>query len=198
MHASRALDIRATAVRGAGLTVLACAVAWVVSGCAPVTVHSMADPNTDFATFSTFKFLPDGGKPDPGVRPALRVRVVRDPLYHANLQAAIGLMLQEKGLVPVRGDENPDLLIGYHTVVQDRTEVVPPIYGVGWRGHAYVARPGQVHWYKEGTLVIDVIEARSQQLVWRGVGVGAMRDMRPGDALQQAVAEILGEYPTAK
>ncbi|MCK4411922.1 MAG: DUF4136 domain-containing protein [Candidatus Eisenbacteria sp.] len=165
------------------------------SGCSRVAVHTIADPEANFTEYSTFKFLREGGKPLRGATPPRHLRIIRDPAYHAILQEAIGGALIEKGFQPVRGEAKPDLLIGYHTVVQNRRDVVPPIYGVGWRGHVYVARPGHVRHYKEGTLVIDVVDAAGQHLVWRGVGVGAMRDMRPGEALHAAVGEILEDFP---
>jgi hypothetical protein len=52
-----------------------------------------------------------------------------------------------------------------------------------------------VRWYKEGTLVIDLIDRKTEHLVWRGVGTGAVRDMKPGDDLSGAVGQILEEFP---
>jgi len=80
-------------------------------------------------------------------------------------------------------------------VVRDQADVVPPLYGVGWRGHVYRTSPGYVRWYKEGTLVIDIVDTADNQLVWRGVGVGAMRDMHPGTPMTEAVQEILEQFP---
>ena len=52
-----------------------------------------------------------------------------------------------------------------------------------------------MRWYKEGTLVIDIVDAAGKHLVWRGLGVGAMRDMHPGEPLRKAVADILKHFP---
>jgi hypothetical protein len=171
------------------------ALALIGAGCSRISVHTIADPEANFATYSTFKFLPEGGKPPAGAPAAARLRILRNPNYHAILQEAIGSALIEKGFRSARGEAEADLLVGYHTVVQNRADVVPPIYGVGWRGHVYVARPGHVRHYKEGTLVIDIVDAVGHHLVWRGVGVGAMREMRPGEALHGAVGEILEDFP---
>ena len=111
------------------------------------------------------------------------------------MQEAIESELLARGLRPLPRGAQPDLLIGYRTVVRDQVEALPPVYGVGWRGRTYVARPGHVHWYKEGTLVIDVIDRAGEHLVWRGIGVGAMRDMKPGTALSESIGEILREFP---
>lgn len=188
---ARPLWLRALAPALAALVV----VAMIVSGCSRVSVHTIADPDANFATYSTFKFLPKGGKASRGAAPPPRLPILRDPAYHALVQEAIGSALVEKGFRALRGAAEPDLLIGYHTVVRKRADVVPPIYGVGWRGRVYVARPGHVRHYKEGTLVIDIVDAAGKHLVWRGVGVGAMREMRPGEALHGAVREILEDFP---
>jgi hypothetical protein len=165
------------------------------SGCSRVDVRTTVDPNADFSSYTTYNFLPDGGKKHQTKRLPPRLTLLADPFYYAHVQNAIEFDLTSKGLRRVRSGGKPDLLVGYRTIVKDRADVVPPIYGVGWRGHAYVARPGHVHWYKQGTLVIDVIDARNEHMVWRGIGVGAMRDMHPGVDLQEAIAEILKRFP---
>jgi hypothetical protein len=155
----------------------------------------MVAPNTDFRTYTTFAFLPDGGRDERPARESRRLRRIEDPLYHADVQLAIRNDLETKGFRRAPEGIQPDLLIGYQTLVRDRADVVPPIYGAGWRGRVYVAAPGHLRWYKEGTLVIDVIERASGETVWRGVGVGAMRDLHPGQEVTEAVVEILRGFP---
>jgi hypothetical protein len=178
-----------------GVPAFALAIACLATGCARVSVHTVIDPNADFRAYTTSKFLPNGGapeKPGPGQR---RLRFMEDPLYDADVQLAIRADLEAKGFRAVRGEPEPDLLIGYQTIVRNRADVLPPLYGAGWRGRVFVAAPGMVRWYKEGTLVVDVIDARTQETVWRGVGVGAMRDMAPGEGVQASVREILKDFP---
>jgi hypothetical protein len=154
----------------------------------------MADPGADFASYATFRVLPRGGEVASGERLPRHLRALEDPGFHDALHEAIQTALVAKGLRPA-GEAEPDLVIGYQTAVRNQADVMPPAYGVGWRGHVYVRHPGNVRWYKEGTLVIDVVDAASRTLVWRGIGVGAMRDMHPGEALDDAVREIFEEFP---
>jgi len=165
------------------------------SGCSRVSVRTMADPQIDFTRYATFAFAPDAGKPPLDAPPPRHLAIIKEPRYHASLQEVIGSTLVEKGFTPVRPGIDPDFLIAYHTVVRDQADVVPPLYGVGWRGHVYRTSPGYVRWYKEGTLVIDIVDTADNQLVWRGVGVGAMRDMHPGTPMTEAVQEILEQFP---
>ena len=171
------------------------ATAVLSAGCARVSVHTVVDPSANFTTYTTFAFLPDGGSTERPGGARHRVRLVEDPLYHAHVQEAIAAELAVKGFRPARESIEPDLLIGYQTLVRNRADVVPPLYGVGWRGRVYVAAPGHARWYKEGTLVIDMIDGQSRETVWRGVGVGAMRDMRTGEEIREAVQEILKDFP---
>ena len=154
------------------VAVLAAAGLAFTAGCARVSVHSVVDPNANFRSYTSFKFLPDGGRPERAERPSRHLRRVEDPLYHAEVQMAIRADLEAKGLQRVAEGSEPDLLIGYQTVIRNQADVMPPLYGVGWRGRVYVAAPGHVRWYKEGTLVIDVIDAKSGDTVWRGIGTG--------------------------
>ncbi|MBP6875849.1 MAG: DUF4136 domain-containing protein [Candidatus Eisenbacteria bacterium] len=179
----------ATALVVFGLTLAA------LAGCSRVSVRSMADPDVDFGRFATFAFLPDGGRPPEDAPPPRHLSILQDPRYHASLQEAIGSALVERGFRPARAEAQPDLWIAYHTVIRDQADVMPALYGVGWRGRMFVASPGYVRWYKEGTLVIDIVDAADDRLVWRGVGVGAMCDMRPGTPMNEAVEEILDEFP---
>jgi hypothetical protein len=164
-------------------------------GCSRVSVHTMADPEVDFTRYATYKILPKGGAQVSGAGPARRRAIWRDPLYHSYVHDALGTALREKGLRPVPEAREADLVIAYQTTVQTHRDVLPPVYGVGWRGHVYVRHPARVRTYKEGTFVIDIVDGRERHLVWRGVGVGAMRDMRPGEPLTDAVREILAEFP---
>ena len=173
------------------------AIALALSSCSRVRVHSMTDPTADFSTYQTFVFLPKGGMkqkaPD-----GSRTRIIRDPLFHAQIQAAIEGHLAENGLRRIVEPSRADLLIGYSTAVKDQAEVMPAVYGVGWRGRVHQVHPARVKWYKEGTLVIDLIDRRGENLVWRGLGVGDMRDMQPGDELQGAVREIMRRFVPEK
>lgn len=195
-------EIHAAARRGAlgfpGLALAGCLAAILVTaggaGCARVSVHTMSDPQADFTRYATFRILPRGGATLQAAPPR-RLRVLDDPAFHDELARAIATALAEKGLRAVSRDADPDLVVGYQIAVRNQAEVLPPIYGAGWRGHLYLRHPAQVHWYKEGTLVIDLVDAGERDLLWRGVGVGAMRDLHPGEALEEAVREILEGFP---
>ncbi len=63
----------------------------------------------------------------------------------------------------------------------------------GWRGGpTYIARP-----YTEGTIIIDVVDARTKALLWRGRGRSATSDdpMEFQKSIRHAVLAIVKKFP---
>lgn len=67
-------------------------------------------------------------------------------------------------------------------------------YGVGTRFSS-----SQVHKYREGTIVLEVVDSKSNQLVWQGAAEGALTGLdNPEDAQEQinkAVRDLLANFP---
>ena len=53
--------------------------------------------------------------------------------------------------------------------------------------------------YKEGTIVIEIVDFKSNQLIWQGAAVGALTGLSsPEDAdevVPKAVRDILSKFP---
>jgi hypothetical protein len=152
---------------------------------------------------------------------------VNNPAADAKIKDAATASLAAKGLSLQR--RNPDLLVSYSTMVGrgTRTYYYPNYYGgfypgwglgFGWGGwggwggwyrpyyYAYGApfayyggaNVGQEH-YKEGTLIIDLIDRRSKQVVWRGYGVGEVHrnPEKNLDDLPKVVSGVLDQLSLA-
>ena len=59
-----------------------------------------------------------------------------------------------------------------------------------------------VSYYREGTLVIDVLDQKNNELAWRGMAQGILKNYDTGKEMQQdidgAVTKILAEFPPLK
>jgi hypothetical protein len=67
-------------------------------------------------------------------------------------------------------------------------------YG-GWPGYGW---GDDVYQYTEGTLSVDLVDARRRQLVWEGVAVGEVQNPDSAGSQQnvdKVVAEIFAKYP---
>lgn len=175
-----------------------------LAGCTTVQVTTDYSRNTDFSKFQTFSLYQE--------RPAQP----RDASVNFNqsldnyLRSAIRQTLSSKGL---RFDSsNPDLKVAYDVAVNTEVAVntnytYPPGFGYGysyWYGYRYdygfnnfPATYKTINQYKEGTVVVDLINPDTNELVWRGVGEAAV-DMTGGidqEKINKIVSEILKEYP---
>ncbi len=174
-----------------------CAVAFLIalgSGCSSLKISNDYDKDADFRTYKTYDWLDN--------RPNIPADVVRamnqNQLFSARLRRAAESELNAKGLV--RDQVNPDILLTYHVGVEDKVDVAD--WGYRYSGHYYgYQRDIQAYQYHEGTLIIDMIDAKTMQLVWRASATKTIDDKPTPEQLDQripdAVAKILAAYPPA-
>lgn len=174
---------------------LAAAFVSVLSACSSYNYYTAAANKTNLSNYRTFGWAPINKNPNKQWRPL-------DEIGNGKLQQAAKIALTEKGLS--LDQQNPDLLVSYATVTGKgtKTEFYSPYYGGfgfgglglggfggfyrpfgwgygGWGGPFYGGWgggfPQKVH-YKEGTVIIDLIDPRTNTIVWRGYGVGELHN----------------------
>jgi hypothetical protein len=103
----------------------------------------------------------------------------RNPFMHSRVVSAIEYELAATGLTEVQS--NPDVFVTYHTSNESKVRLESDSYGygfggyggAGWGRYGYgyagpVSTTTRVVEYDEGTLVVDIWDASSKQLIWRG------------------------------
>ncbi|OZI05382.1 hypothetical protein BWI93_25755 [Siphonobacter sp. BAB-5385] len=175
-----------------------------MSGCTAVQVQQKSAVNFD--EYRKFTFV----KPD--------IQGNKNPLYKSGItdemiQNAIASELTKKGLV--QDDNQPDLLVSTHEYFENKTQqVANPAYpypyyvpyNIWYRsrwmpvGYSYYYQPWNSGYhtehYTEGTLIVDVIDAKTQQLLWLGSLENPVND--PAGLAKQFAHEaekILARYP---
>jgi hypothetical protein len=166
--------------------------ALLAGGCAPATsVGAHIDPNVTFSHYRTFAW----GPVDP--LPSNDPKLARSAFLRDHIQGAVERGLAARGLA-LTSSPTPDLLIHYHLNV--RTRIDPNRVD---RLHGYCVtdncRPKSVH-YDSGTLVLDVIDLRTNKLLWRGWARNSVEDMlrSPGQMammIDQDVTDMLRWLP---
>ena len=99
-----------------------------------------------------------------------------DQLNATRLGDAIKANLNAKGYTL---SENADFSISLFFTKDTKTSIQSTGgygygYGYGYRGYGGMGGSTYVTQYDEGTLVIDFVDMAKQELVWRGVGTGAL------------------------
>ncbi len=123
-------------------------------------------------------------------------------LMDKRVRASVEKELQAKGF-SMETKADPDFLVTYYPIVQERKVRSTVHMGWGWGYRPFYGRMGtstsQVHRYKEGTIVIEIVDFKSNQLVWQGAAAGALTGLEdPQDAnevVTNAVRDILAKFP---
>jgi hypothetical protein len=165
----------------------------LVSGCATLSVSSHQQPGLDLAPYHTFDWGPSDALPvgDP--------RLDGDPSFNDWVQGAVERGLAARGLTLVPTGVTPDLLVHYHAHISERIDVGRVDAAFGSCAGGEDCAP-EVTVYEAGTLVIDLVDAESNQVIWRGWAQDAVEDeLEDPDAMEttieEAVARMLARLP---
>jgi len=170
------------------------AAALLLQGCATqADVRSDYDHAADFAKYRTFNFVPQPSTDKAGY----------STLLTQDLKNAVTAQMEKRGYTL---SDNPDLLINFSGKLREKQDIesVPGPY-YGYRAGFYGAWPGY-GWgsdvytvnYTEGTLNVDLIDARTKQMVWEGVSIGEVTKEKLENrqaSIDHAVANIFARYP---
>lgn len=156
------------------------------ASCSSVRVASDYDTKVNFNQFTTYAFF----------KPGIDKAEISD-LDKRRILRAIDAELNLKGM---QKSESPDLLISFFTKAKERVDVYQNHYGWGgywgwgW-GHPWSGTT--VSKTTEGTLYIDIIDAKTNELIWQGIGTAPLaRDMEKKEArINEIVMKILERYP---
>ena len=168
-------------------------------------------PGVNFAKYRTFAWADTEVKTSGDQNPLLRSPIAQD-----RIRQAIAGELAERGIREVQS--NPDFYLTTHIFVEQAERTVtdtPPgpafayPYAVRYRGgllpvnYGYWYSPAyyqttRTEQYREGTLVLDFIDAKTHNLVWRGSMADPIDPSRLGKQFAEAAKDILEKFPSGK
>lgn len=166
------------------------------------------DRSVDFGQYKTYAFT----KPEVNVKNP----VYSSPLLMERIQGNLARELGERGLT--QQTTKPDLLVKVHTYTEDKTRNVVngPAYGPFfpyrwgffpyrfgywpmWGGGFYGGWNNQASRqenYTQGTLLVDMLDARTKKLLWRGAIQGVVDNPNRLDRqVARGVRKIMKDYP---
>lgn len=165
----------------------------MLQACSPWTkVYSEEEPGVNLYKYHTFNWLDN-----PSTKQGNNGAEWLTAGTQAKIRSAFEEQLNRYGFKPCT--EKPDLLLHYHVVIKNEVLYVLDRSCEGQGGDVYGrcnrVRPIQ---YREGTLIIDFIDAKNGNQVWRGAVVGVLENMQASevDARIKAAAEaIFKKFP---
>ena len=135
---------------------LVAALALGITACSTLELNTDYNPGTDFSGYRTFSFR-EGAKP-------------ANPVAARSVEYAVTLALEGRGLKNV--ETGGDLLIWGHFVRDEKIQVESYGYGTyGWYGYGWGGgvTTTTVRRIPVGTVMIDLVDAKKKELVWRGI-----------------------------
>ena len=161
----------------------------VATSCSSVRVASDYDKNANFSQLKTFAFYKTG----------IDKAEISD-LDKRRILRAIESELLAKGYTK---SENPDMLVSIFTKSQQRVDGYNNAWGYGgwgWGGFGgwgWGWNQPSVSTRTEGTLYIDLIDAKKKELVWQGMGTGYLSQNmeRKEERIKEFVTKVMEKYP---
>lgn len=169
-----------------------------LSGCSSLTVNYDYDQQVDFSRYHNYDWL---ATPD---------NKAIDEFNRARFTTAIDNNLSSKGFV--QNTSNPDFLIATHFGREKKVDISTWGYtyapATHYRGYGYrypydrpytVIKDVSVYEYEQGTLILDLIDAKSKKLIWRATAKAIINTSSTPEQrtrkINKAVDEILESFP---
>lgn len=168
----------------------------MLTSCSSVRVIADYDKEADFKTYKTYAFYKTG----------IDKAQISD-LDKKRILKAIDAEMSSRGFVK---SQQPDILVSIFTKEREQVDVYNNNFGWGWGWggfyNPWLWGPGwgwgggnNVSTRTEGSLYIDLIDAKNKELVWQGRGVGTLNNTKniekKEERIREFVANILKEYP---
>ena len=140
------------------------------------------DHSKNFSDYKTFTWL--------------RPPHLADPLMDSRLQDAINKELTSKGWTQV--SQGADIGIVANGATQQQHSLTTFYDGFGgWRWRGLGTATTTVDTYTVGTLVVDLFDTKTKELVWRGTASDTLSDKpeKNTDKLNKAVEKLFKDFP---
>jgi len=149
----------------------------------------------DFSQYRTFDWGPRDALPvgDP--------RLGKDPVFRDQVEGAIEKQMAARGFERSAVSETPDVRIHYHASINTRFDVQDENqYGNCTADDVWSARAIE---YEAGTLVVDIIDERTNRLIWRGWAQGSVEGVldnkgRLRRKIDEGVTRMFARFPHAR
>lgn len=163
---------------------------FAVGASAKPKVRSDYDHSANFAAYKTFGFVPKTGTEYDGYP---------EQITH-DMKAAVRRELESRGYR--YAESNPDLLVNFGARLMNKMkddELAKQNVGYysyrdiavykTWSTYTY---DKGVKEYTEGTVNVELIDARAKALVWEGVAIGEIRKASMKDTVDVAIDRVIG------
>jgi hypothetical protein len=162
--------------------------------CSPeIQVQTDFDPDYDLWTFKTF----DWGQ-------KVNIEEGKNPFHYNELndkriKSAVQNQLTSRGYLLT--DNQPDLILHYHIIVKDKSMLATEPYGYNYSSY-WQRMEADIYSYREGTLILDLMDSKTNNLIWRGWAVSPLNSSYKPEEIEKliktVVAKIFKKFPKTR
>ncbi|BFU96428.1 MAG: conserved protein of unknown function [Nitrospira sp.] len=181
-----------------------CLIVWSLSGCASAKIGYDYDRSVNFNSYRTYEWLRDEQEKTGDRR-------VDSSSTDIRLRTAIAAQLGLKGYTASTGGR-PDFLVAYYIQVKEGTaDQSQQYFSDGMAGRPFVhsvdtrnpsGKPRtepEAPSYMAGTLLVDIIDASSNRLAWRGTAAGMvepnLNSQERDERIRKILRDMLSNFP---
>lgn len=179
---------RVTTKKGLTAALLGCAVFLTLTTAAlAVDAKTDYDHSVNFEKYRTFAWK-NYGTPANGI--------INNSLVAARLQSAVNEQLIKKGMR--EDDRNPDVYIVTHLGARNMTDIEYLPGAGGWRHWRWMGPDVPVNKYVKGTTIIDIVDAKTNQLVWRAIATDRgnnLLDVQSAKNVEKMAVDAFKHFP---
>jgi hypothetical protein len=165
----------------------------ITTACSSVSVTSDYDLYSDFSKYKIFYIY---------TRELKGSKLETVPLVKKRVLDAIDRELLKKGFTK-QDSTKADMTVFAQANTAEKMNVSSYgySYGYGWGPYPY-GRNIDISYYTQGSLIIDFVDNKKNELIWRGIGTAVLQDRGTPEEKEQfineAVTKILDQYPPTK
>jgi Domain of unknown function (DUF4136) len=161
-------------------TLLALAIATLGGAAAYAeSTNAVGDTAAPFSTYNTYAWTAGTTSPD--------------AVTERRIHAAVEAQFSGKGVRLAEPDETPLIYVATHVVTDQKKDLIAN----GFAPTAFDKGGAAIPALSKGMLVVDVYDATSKKIVWRGVATGTGSDgpTKNADRIERALADMFKQLP---
>lgn len=181
------------------------AAALTLAACAPaVQVRTAISPEASLSGLRTFR-VQATPKPRITTEQSNNDPMLVNSISNRALRADLRQGFEKLGYIA--NDSTPDFCVAYYASTNQVLDLTSWDYGYplrprwwrGWGPRYGAAYAPMITQYTQGTVIVDVFDAKTKDLLWRGQGKAAVSGNQQQylEELQQTVTAILAKFPAA-
>lgn len=160
-------------------------------GCSLMEVQYHYEPNAPFASYKNFQWIQGMGESEQGQE--------IDEQLDQQIRSQISQELANKGFNESL-TEKADFLINYQLITQERVAISQKDDSFRHLNYRYPTSMNvETYSYRTGSLILDVIDAQSREVVWQGNVYGFVDvhtdPQKQQKRLEKAVKMLLSKFP---